>query len=272
MGKKHHKFNFKKKHNFPKNKNNSHINNKNNNINKVIKNPKANEKIKLEEKILNNLEDTKFRILNEKLYNSSSEEALDYFKSNTEDFITYHKGFSSQAKKWPLNPNDLILKTLLLPKYKSITIADIGCGEANLAKKLGPLGYKIFSFDLVSLNDYVTVADMKNLPLDKNSIDLGIFCLSLMNKNFIPFIVEANRILKDNGKLIVAEIKSRIVDMDKFLKIFEKYGFKVIKTRNLEDYFEMIIFRFRIIIFNRWIIIINIIHIFKVIWIVFRIF
>ena len=31
--------------------------------------------------------------------------------------------------------------------------------------------------------------------------------------------------------------------MDKFLKIFEKYGFKVIKTRNLEDYFEMIIFK-----------------------------
>ena len=193
-------------------------------------------------KISENLDDTKFRILNEKLYNSSSTEALNYFQNNSEDFITYHKGFSSQAKKWPLNPNDLILKTLLLPKYKSKSIVDIGCGEATLAKNLLPLGYNIKSFDLFALNDFVTVADMKNLPLDNKSIDLAIYCLSLMNKNFIPFIVEANRILKKNGKVLVGEIGSRIVEMDKFLKVFEKYGFHLIKKRNLNNYFFIFTF------------------------------
>ena len=202
-----------------------------------------NEKIKIEEKMENNLEDTKFRILNEKLYKSSSEEALNYFKSNKEDFITYHKGFSTQANKWPANPNDLILKSLLLPKYKSKIITDIGCGEAKIAQKLVPLGYNVYSYDLVSMNKYVTVADMKHLPLKNNYCDIGIFCLSLMNKNFIPFVVEGNRILKINGKLLVAEITSRIVDMQKFLKIFEKYGFEVIKRKNIYDYFEMITFK-----------------------------
>jgi len=206
-------------------------------------NPQKNKKLLISSKLSNDLDDTKFRLLNEKLYKSSSSEALSYFQSNSEDFITYHKGFSLQAKKWPSNPNDLILKTLLLPKYKLMKIADVGCGEATLAQKLIPLGYNIKSFDLVALNNYVTVADMKNLPLENHTIDLAVYCLSLMNKNFIPFIVEANRILKNEGKLLVAEISSRIVDMKKFLNIFEKYGFKLIKQRSLHDYFEMLTFK-----------------------------
>jgi ribosomal RNA-processing protein 8 len=124
-----------------------------------------------------------------------------------------------------------------------MAIADIGCGEGALAKNLIPLGYNIKSFDLVSLNDNVIVADMKNLPLENNSIDLAIYCLSLMNTNFIPFIAEANRIVKKEGKILVAEISSRIVEMNKFLNVFEKYGFKLIKQRNIHDYFDMFTFK-----------------------------
>ena len=255
MGKKFHdkKFKNSKKIKFNKNKirhlfgdnkkkfiNKDKLKNKHNKI-KNLEN--KSEKEKIEEKIENNLEDTKFRILNEKLYKSTSEEALNYFKSNEEDFIIYHKGFSTQSKKWPSNPNDIILKSLMLPKYKSKIIADIGCGEAKIAQKLVPMGYNVYSYDLVSMNKYVTVADMKNLPLKNNFCDIGIFCLSLMNKNFIPFVAESNRILKINGKLLVAEITSRIVDMKKFLNIFEKYGFEIIKRKSIYNYFEMITFK-----------------------------
>ena len=111
-------------------KNQDNKNNKNNPNNKPIK--KSSKEI-LSSKISNSLDDAKFRLLNEKLYKSSSAEALNYFQSNLDDFITYHKGFSSQAKKWPSNPNNLILKSLLLPKYKKMAIADIGCGEGALA-------------------------------------------------------------------------------------------------------------------------------------------
>ena len=248
MGKKFKKQKFKKQKFNNNNRNNANkkqkFHNKKKNQDSKMKNIEyKNEIVKIEEKIENNLEDTKFRILNEKLYKSSSEEALNYFKLNEEDFITYHKGFSNQSKKWPTNPNNIILKSLLLPKYKSMIIADIGCGEAKIAQKLVPMGYKIYSYDLVSMNKYVTVADMKNLPLKNNYCDIGIFCLSLMNKNFIPFIAESNRILKINGKLLVAEITSRIVDMEKFLNVFKKYGFEVIKKKSINDYFEMITFK-----------------------------
>ena len=245
MGKKFKKIKNKKhKHHFYSNNNNNKntIKKFHDNINNNKTKKKTSKEI-ITSRISNSLEDAKFRLLNEKLYKSSSDEAYKYFQSNSDDFITYHKGFSSQAKKWPSNPNNLILKTLLLPKYKSMCIADIGCGEATLAKNLIPLGYNIKSFDLVSLNDYVTVADMKKLPLNNNSIDLAVYCLSLMNINFIPFITEANRIIKKDGKILVAEISSRIVDMNKFLDIFEKYGFKLIKQRNVHDYFDMFTFK-----------------------------
>ena len=149
MGKKLNKKKFKKKkfHSHNKKKQNNNKNNNHHNQNNIHK--KENKKLIPTIKISNSLEDAKFRIINEKLYKSSSDEALSYFQSNSEDFITYHKGFSLQAKKWPTNPNDLILKTLLLPKYKSMSIADIGCGEAKLAQHLIPLGYNIKSFDLV---------------------------------------------------------------------------------------------------------------------------
>ncbi len=198
---------------------------------------------KLEKNLESNLTSSKFRILNEKLYTMTSEDAFNYFKENKEDFIIYHKGFSFQAEKWPINPNELILKTLKLKKYKNKIIADIGCGEAFLAKNLIPLNYQIYSFDLVSLNEYVTVANMNNLPLKNHFCDLAIFCLSLMNKNFLPFIFEANRILKINGKLLVAEISSRIVDLDKFILQFKLMKFKLVKKINVKNYFTILTFK-----------------------------
>ena len=84
---------------------------------------------------------------------------------------------------------------------------------------------------------------MKNIPLKDKEIDIGIFCLSLMNKNFIPFIVEANRILKVKGKLLVAEINSRIVDLDKFILQFKLLKFKLIKKVNIKDFFTILTFK-----------------------------
>ena len=173
----------------------------------------------------------------------SNEEAKEYFKDNKEDFEIYHKGFSMQCEKWPIIPNDLILKTLKLEKYKNKTIADVGCGEAKLAQNLVPFGYKIYSFDLVSLNKFVTQCDMKKLPLKNKEIDIAIFCLSLMNKNFIPFIYEANRVLKIKGKLLIAEISSRIINLKNFLEIFKQLNFKLFKQKNIENYFTILSFK-----------------------------
>lgn len=72
-------------------------------------------------------------------------------------------------------------------------IADFGCGEAQLAKSVVQ---KVHSFDLVAANDLVTACDMAHVPLTKASVDVAVFCLSLMGTNLQDYITEANRVLK----------------------------------------------------------------------------
>ena len=73
--------------------------------------------------------------------------------------------------------------SILKRKLEDLVIADFGCGEARLAHALSSSCRKIYSFDLVALNDKVTVCDFTKTPLENESIDIAVFCLSLMGTN-----------------------------------------------------------------------------------------
>ena len=66
---------------------------------------------------------------------------------------------------------------------EKLVIADFGCGEARLAQALSSSCKQIHSFDLVALNDKITVCDFSKTPLENESIDIAVFCLSLMGTN-----------------------------------------------------------------------------------------
>lgn len=149
------------------------------------------------------LKSSKFRWLNEKLYTSNGTEALKYFQSNQELFAQYHEGFSKQVELWPVNPLDLIineLAQLIQKRPKLLTplvIADLGCGEGRLGLVLSEIGAEVHSFDLVAHKSYIMSADIANLPLQSNTMDIVVFCLSLMGSNWPDFITESLRVLKD---------------------------------------------------------------------------
>jgi ribosomal RNA-processing protein 8 len=149
---------------------------------------------------------------------------------------------------------------------RKVIVSDMGCGEANLAieidnfideykkdgknalkkfkKKFGhgkdvvlknkKLQIDVHSFDLKRINDKITVADIRNVPLGNESVSVVIFCLSLMGTNFLDFIKEADRILVKGGELWITEIKSRLSDPKcvDFIKAIEGLGFKL---RNFDD-------------------------------------
>lgn len=203
----------------------------------------------LQQKMMAKLSGSRFRWINEQLYTSSSESALSLVKNQPELFDEYHQGFRSQVQLWPENPVDVFVEQIKgrthkpisapggLPgnSQKQVVIADMGCGEAQLALDInnfvkqynsqkkgkgkkdrtsGPraptkLDIKVHSFDLKKANDRITVADIKNVPLKDGSCNIVIFCLALMGTNFLDFIQEAYRILAPNGELWIAEIKSR---------------------------------------------------------------
>ena len=46
---------------------------------------------------------------------------------------------------------------------------------------------RVYSFDHVAINDKVTVCDMKNTGLAEDILDVAVFSLSLMGKNWIDY-------------------------------------------------------------------------------------
>ncbi|GKT59115.1 ribosomal RNA-processing protein 8 [Colletotrichum tofieldiae] len=181
----------------------------------------------------------RFRHLNETLYTRPSAEAYQLFEDSPEMFSEYHEGFRRQVEVWPENPVDGYIRDIKLrakarhpnargrpgaqpvpsgpaplPRTDGVChVADLGCGDARLASTLEPeakkLKLNVLSYDLHSPAKHVVKADIANLPLADDSVDVAIFCLALMGTNWLDFVEEAYRILHWKGELWVAEIKSR---------------------------------------------------------------
>ena len=65
-----------------------------------------------------------------------------------------------------------------------------------------------------------------------------------MGTNYIDFILEANRVMKSDGVLLIAEVLSRFTDVNIFTdKLMRKSGFKKIKIQKLNDFFYIMVFK-----------------------------
>ncbi|KAL1315485.1 hypothetical protein HN51_042241 [Arachis hypogaea] len=172
-----------------------------------------------------------FRMINEKLYTCTGKEALNYFQEEPSLFALYHAGYKMQMSNWPQQPVNVIIDWLK-KKTPSLVVADFGCGDALIAKSVEN---KVYSLDLVSNDPNIIACDMSNTPLDDSSIDVAVFCLSLMGTNYQSYIKEANRVLKPGGWLLIAEVKSRFdpntggANPEKFTNAISELGFKSVK-------------------------------------------
>lgn len=197
------------------------------------------------------LSGSRFRILNEELYTITSSTAFEKFQSNPDLFDQYHEGFRHQVEQWPSNPVEAMfnwLKQTYSTSSKTTVVADFGCGDAELARQLlsvpslvpkkkgknrnkNSQAFKVHSFDLVAKSDLVTACDMANVPLDDKSVDVAVFCLALMGTNVTDFLLEAHRVLKNKGKVKIAEVRSRFEsasgkdDLSEFVAKLERLGF-----------------------------------------------
>ncbi|UYV65760.1 K02A2.6-like [Cordylochernes scorpioides] len=189
----------------------------------------------LYESSLRKLEVGKFRYLNEDLA-TSVEENKQNFDFHT--FQEYHKGFSEQAAKWEVNPIDKIIK-ILNSRSGNQVIADFGCGDAKIAHRFPKR--TVHSFDLHALNDKVTACNMVDVPLTKKSVDIAVYCLALMPTSVTDHILEACRVLKTGGLLIIAELTSRL-EKQNFVTKMKKYGFQLEKKEAISKIFTLLRF------------------------------
>lgn len=193
----------------------------------------------LQSRMESKIDGARFRWLNEQLYTITGEDAKTMFEGDPSLFKVYHQGFVSQVSKWPVNPLDRIIDYVKsLPS--SLVIADFGCGEARLAQVVRNT---VHSFDLMAPNKHVTACDMAHVPLEKGSVDVCIFCLSLMGTNVSDFIREARRVIVEDGRLKICEIVSRLSTIDEFVLGVEAYGFKHVTTEMFSTMFVDLDFR-----------------------------
>ncbi|CAI4055288.1 hypothetical protein N7582_000291 [Saccharomyces uvarum] len=226
-----------------------------------IEQPTKKQLTPLQQKMMAKLTGSRFRWINEQFYTITSDEALKLVKDQPQLFDEYHDGFRSQVQTWPENPVDVFVDQIRyrcmkavnapgglpgLRESKEIVIADMGCGEAQLAleinnffkgynkkaKKYLKRRHKVHSFDLKKANERITVADIRKVPLPDESCTIVVFCLALMGTNFLDFIKEAYRILAPRGELWIAEIKSRFSDGrgNEFVNALKLMGFFHKKT------------------------------------------
>ncbi|CAJ1065034.1 ribosomal RNA-processing protein 8 [Xyrichtys novacula] len=180
------------------------------------------------------LESARFRYINEVLYSTTSGEARRMFRQDPEAFGIYHRGYTAQVQRWPSNPVDSII-SFIQHKPPSLVVADFGCGDCKIARSVKN---KVHSFDLAATCELVTVCDMANVPLPDSSVDIAVFCLSLMGTNLADFLAEANRVLKMGGILKIAEVASRFENVRSFLTALANLGFKMVSkdTENTHFY------------------------------------
>ncbi|CEM19952.1 unnamed protein product [Vitrella brassicaformis CCMP3155] len=182
----------------------------------------------------------RFRHLNEKLYTDSSAESFMAFQQDPSLFDKYHDGYRRQVLQWPINPLDKMMEYVRkLPAH--YTVGDFGCGEAKIAQTFPDRS--IHSFDLVAANPHITACNIAHVPLADGSLDVAIFCLSLMGSDWPSFIREAYRCLKDKGVLRIAEVLSRFQDVDKFVESIETIGFRCTHREVLNSFFILLAFR-----------------------------
>ncbi|KNB43419.1 ribosomal RNA-processing [Blastocystis sp. subtype 4] len=188
--------------------------------------------------LLNQLQDklkgSKFRWINEKLYTQSGNDSLEMIQKDVSLFDLYHEGFREQVTRWPLVPVDVLIK--MLKKLQRQKVGDFGCGDGKIYKECK--NQDVYSFDLVSKEDFITACDIAHVPLEDGSLDIGIFCLALMGTNWSEFIAESNRCLHEGGQLWIAEVRSRfesesIGGEQGFIRNIEKLGFKLYRKVGL---------------------------------------
>ena len=179
--------------------------------------------------------------LNKQFNKENSNLTHEKITKNPEILVEYHRQFRETKRDWPVKPIQVIadkIKGLMLPPrlISKMVIGDFGCGEAELAQLLNE--NKVYSFDHHNiLNENIIACDMKQALLKDGELDVAIFSLSLMGRNWSDYIVEAKRCLIKNGYLFIAETtKSLKMGLLKLPEILKGQGFETYSSDEIGQF------------------------------------
>jgi SAM-dependent methyltransferase len=165
-----------------------------------------------------------FTKLNNRWYASESADTHARLAASPEEWAHYHTVYRQLRETWTTVPYKKEIDWLR--ERTGLVVGDFGCGEALIGKTVGDI-HKVHSFDHVAIDPGVTACDIAHVPLEDGALDLAIFSLSLMGKNFTDYLREAHRCLRLDGRLHIWEPTSYFDDVAAFCAGLAKLGFDV---------------------------------------------
>jgi hypothetical protein len=165
-----------------------------------------------------------FSKMNNRWYMTGSDKTHQRLASNPEEWGHYHTMYSQLRESWVVVPFKEEIRWL--SDRDGLVVGDFGCGEALIAAAAASR-HTVHSFDHVAIDARVIACDIAHVPLDDETLDLAIFCLSLMGANFTDYIREAHRCLRLDGMLHIWEPASYFDDVKRFCRELESLGFDV---------------------------------------------
>jgi hypothetical protein len=169
-----------------------------------------------------------FSRMNNRWYASASEATHARLASNPEEWAHYHTMYRQIRESWPVVPYKEEIRWL--SEREGLVIGDFGCGEALVAEAVKDR-HRVHSFDHVAVGDSVVACDIAHVPLKDGTLDVAIFCLSLMGANFTDYVREAHRCLCLDGWLHIWEPASYFEDVTKFCSQLGRLGFDVVEPQ-----------------------------------------
>ena len=169
----------------------------------------------------------------------NSSTIFDEIKKNPEMWHEYHRCFRSIRQNWirEETPIYMIAEKIKKLNKSDYIVGDFGCGDNLLCKEIQN---NVCAFDFYAIDNTVTVADITNLPLENGSLQIGVFSLSLMGRNYKESLKEAKRVIKSGGRLYVAEPlhrwENRENGIEELRVEIEAEGFEVINIHTNDKF------------------------------------
>jgi superfamily II DNA or RNA helicase len=177
-----------------------------------------------------------FTRLNQQIDSENSQTTHERILKDPQAWDEYHRQYREARKTWAITPYEEIIKRIkeLSPRLQ---IGDFGCGEAKIMEVLGL--DRVHSFDHVAINDKVIACDMKQVPLPDDALDIAIFSLSLMGKNWRDYIKEAKRCLATPSYLLIAETTKSLTGngrLSNLPDVLKEEGFEIYQKEERGDF------------------------------------
>ena len=165
-----------------------------------------------------------FSKLNRQINTEKSSSTHKRMLKNPEEWHEYHRQYREARKEWRVIPYEYWIKKINKMAPNTI-IGDFGCGEAKIRESIGA---RVKSFDHVSIDSTVESCDMKSVPVDSGTLNVVVFSLSLMGKDWQDYLKEAARCLSVGGYLYISETTKSLSERLSTLRdVIAENGFEI---------------------------------------------